>query len=217
MPLNLEVVKGELTSEHGMDGIESYEVHPPHPTYQLMWHTGLSINAMAIAICALENQPIPTGGFLSLDCKAHDLTVHLPAYDMVKSVKEQSDGSSGWIQVSLVWPKEPGKNDGWAVGLRRWMWLEVAVAFVELFEHHQQRARRRNRDVARMAMVIRDACAHGLRIASKRSGGAELDGLKITKGDHGRALSDFIGLGDFFVLALRMFNGPRVGQQRHYG
>jgi hypothetical protein len=116
--------------------------------------------------------------------------------------------------VSLVWRNEPGKNEGWAIGIRRWMWLTVAAGFVEFFEQHQQRARRHSHEVAQMAMVIRDSCAHGLRVASRRSGGAELDGLKIVREDHGKPLSDFFGLGDFFVLALRMFNGTELPRLR---
>lgn len=210
MPLNLEQKAGELTREYSMVGTESYEVYPSHPAYQFIWHMGLSINAMTIAVCALEDQPIPTDGYLSLACKAHELTVHLPAFGMVKHVKEQPAGVSPWIQVSLVWRKEVGKNDGWAIGIRRWMWLTVAAAFVEFFEQHRSRASRHNKEVVQMAMVIRDSCAHGLKIASKKSGGAELDGLKITRKDDGKPLSDFVGLGDFFVLALMMFNGPRL-------
>ncbi len=210
MPLNLEQKADEFTREYSMVGMESYEVYPTHPAYQFIWHMGLSINAMAIAVFAIENQPIPTDGYLSLACKAHDLTVQLPAYGMVKHVKEQPAGDPPWIQVSLVWRKESGKNDGWAIGIRRWMWLTVAAGFVEFFEQHQQRARRRNHELAQMAMVIRDSCAHGLQIASKKSGGAELDGLKIFREDHGKPLSDFVGLGDFFILALRMFNEPRL-------
>lgn len=49
-----------------------------------------------------------------------------------------------------------------------------------------------------------------MQIASKKSGGAELGGLKIFREDHGKPLSDFVGLGDFFALALRMFNEPRL-------
>ena len=214
MPLNLEHVDGELTIAHQADGRESYRVHPTHPAYQLLWHTGLSINAMTIAICAIGNEPIPTAGHMSLACKAHHLTVKLPAYDMVKAVKEDSEGISGWIELSFVGHREPGKNDGWATGIRRWMWLEVAAAFVELFEQHHKRAHRRNHEVARMAMVIRDSCAHGLNVTTKRSGGAELGDLKITRDHHGRPLSDFFDLGDFFVFALRMFNGQTPSQCR---
>lgn len=206
MPLNLELKAGELTREYSTVGMETYEVHPAHPAYQFILHMCLSINAMAIAICAIENQPIPTGGHLSLACKAHDLTVDLPADGMVRHVKEQAAGEQLWIQVCFVWRKESGKNDAWATGIRRWMWLTVATGFVELYEQHRVRARRHHHNVAQMAKVIRDACAHGLVITCRKSGGAQLDGLKITTEDHGKALSDFVGLGDFFVLALRMFN-----------
>ncbi len=210
MPLNLDQKAGELTREYSTVGMESYEVYPAHPAYQFIWHMGLSINAMAIAVCAIESQPIPTEGYLSLACKAHDLTVCIPAYGMVKHVKEQPTGEPPWIQVSLVWRKEPGKNNGWAIGIRRWMWLTVAAGFVEFFEHHRLRAYGHNHEVAQMAKVIRNACAHGLNITCNKRGGAELDGLKITRDDDGKPLSDFVGLGDFFVLALRMFNGPRL-------
>ncbi len=210
MPLNLEQRVGEFTREYSMVGMESYEVYAAHPAYQFIWHTVLSINAMAIAVLAIESQQVDAESYLSLACKAHDLTVHLPAYGIVKHVKEQPAGDPPWIQMSLVWRKEPGKNDGWAIGIRRWMWLTVAAGFVDFFEQHQQRSRRRNHELAQMAMVIRDSCAHGLLISSKKSGGAKLDGLKILREDHGKPLSDFIGLGDFFVLALRMFNGPKI-------
>src|SRR5690348_9247238 len=99
MPLNLEQKVGELTREYSMVGMESYEVHSAHPAYQFIWHMGLSIDAMAIAICALENLPVHTEGYLGLACKAHDLTVHLPAYGMVKRAKEQPVGARPWIQV----------------------------------------------------------------------------------------------------------------------
>jgi len=209
MPLDLEPKAREITREYSMVGMESYEVYAEHPAYPFIWHTGLSIDAMAIAVCAIEGSPVPTDGHLSLACKAHDLTVHLPAYGMVKHVKEQPEGDSPWIQVSFVWRKEPGKNDGWVTGIRRWMWLTVAAGFVEFFEQNQGRARRRNPELAQMAMVVRDSCAHGLQVTSKKSGGAELGDLKILRTDHGKPLSEFIGLGDFFVLALRMFNEPR--------
>lgn len=211
MPLNLEQKAGELTRAYHMVGMESYEIYPAHPAYQFIWHVSLSINAMTSAICAIENQPMPEG-YLSLACKAHDITVHLPANGMVKHVKEQPLGDPPWIQVSLAWRNEPGKNDGWALGIRRWMWLVVAAGFVEFFEQHRQRARRHNHKVAQMSMVIRDSCAHGLKIASRKSGGAELDDLMIIREDHGKPLSDFLGLGDFFVLALRMFSGPRLSR-----
>jgi hypothetical protein len=209
MPLDLEAKVGELAREYSMVGMESYEVYSRHPAYPFIWHMCLSIDAMTIAVCAIDNQPIPKDGYLSLACKAHDLTVHLPAYGMVKHVKEQPGGDPPWVQVSLVWRKEPRKNEGWATGIRRWMWLTVAAGFVEFFEQNQAKARRLNHETAQMAMVIRDSCAHGLRVSSKKSGGAELDELKITRSDQGKPLSDFIGLGDFFVLALRMFNQPR--------
>lgn len=210
MSLNLDLKEGVFTREYSMVGMESYEVYPAHPAYQFIWHTCLSINAMTIAVCAIEDQPAPMDGYLSLACTAHDLTVHLPAFGMVKHVKEQPTGDPPWIQVSLVCRKESGKNDGWAIGIRRWMWLTVAAGFVEFFEQHQKRVRRHNQLTARMGMVIRDSCAHGLKIASRKSGGAELDSLKITREDHGKPLSDFVGLGDFFVLALRMLNGPKL-------
>lgn len=209
MPLNLEQTPGEFTREYSMVGMESYEVYPGHPAYAFIWHMCLSINAMAIAVCAIENQPIPTDGYLSLACKAHDLTVHLPAYGMVKHVKEQPAGDPPWIQVSFVWRKEPQKNEGWATGIRRWMWLATAAGFVEFFEQHQSRARRRNNALAQAGMVVRDSCAHGLKISSSKSGGTSLNELEILRSDHGKPLSEFIGLGDFFVLALRMFNEPK--------
>ena len=209
MPLNLEQQAAVFTRDFSMVGMESYEVYSGHPAYRFIWHMILSIDAMAIAVCAIENQPIPTNGYLSLACKAHDLTVHLPAYGMVKHVKEQPAGDSPWIQVSLVWRKEPGKNDGWATGIRHWIWLTVAAGFVDFFEQHQGRARSRNQELGQMCMVIRDSCAHGLRISSKKSGGAKLGELEILREDHGKPLSDFIGLGDFFIFALRMFNEPK--------
>src|SRR5690348_13291932 len=92
MPLNLEQKIGELTRAYSMVGIESYEIYPNHPAYQFIWHVGLSINAMAAAVCSIENQPAPDG-YLSLACKAHDITVHLPATGMVKLVKEQIEGT----------------------------------------------------------------------------------------------------------------------------
>jgi hypothetical protein len=47
-----------------------------------------------------------------------------------------------------------------------------------------------------------------LHISSRKSGGARFDSIEILRKDHGKPLSNFLGLGDFFVLALRMFNEP---------
>ena len=217
MPLDLELRAGELTREYSMVGMESYEVRPDHPAYPFIWHICLSIDAMTVAVCAIGDMPIPTEGYLSLACRAHDLTVRLPAYGMVKRAKEQPDGDAPWIHVSFVWRKEPGKNDGWAADIRRWMWLTVAAGFVELFEQHRGRAGRRNRDLAKLGMVVRDACAHGLHVSSKKSGGVRFDGIEILRTDHGKPLSDFFGLGDFFVLALRMFNDPKLSSASDCG
>lgn len=207
MPLNLEQRANMLTCED-LVCTESYKVYPTHPAYQFIWHVGLSINAMTTAICAIEKQPIPEDGHLGLACKARDIIVQLPAHSMVRRAKEQSAGDSPWIEVSLVWRKEPGKNDGWAKEIRAWMWLTVAAGFVHFFEEHKTEAYKRNHKVAKMAKVIRDSCAHGLKVTCSKSGGAELNGLKLTSEDHGKPLSDYFGLGDFFVLALRMISEP---------
>lgn len=208
MLLNLLQKEGELTREYSMVGMESYEVYPGHPAYSFIWHICLSIDAMTIAVCVNGDMPIPKDGYLSLACRAHDLTVRLPAYGMVERAKKQPGGEPPWIQVSFVWRKEPGKNDGWATDIRRWMWLTVAAGFVELFERHRARAGRHHNDLAQLGRVIRDSCAHGLNICSRKSGGVRLDNIEILRDDHGKPLSNFFGLGDFFVLALRMFSEP---------
>jgi hypothetical protein len=208
MYLNLKPKNSELMREDFATDIESYKVYSAHPAYQFIWHVGLSINAMTAAIMAVELKPIPTDGFLSLTCKAHDITVRLPAHSMVKDVRRQPVEDRPWIEVSFVSPREAEKNSEWAVGIREWMWLVVAAGFMQCIEEHRRRAHRHNAEVAKMAEVIRDACAHGLKIATKKSGGANLANLSITREDDGKPLSDFVGPGDFFVFALRMFSEP---------
>lgn len=227
MPLNFERVEGELTAEHTVS-VESYKVYAAHPAYQFIWHAGLSINSMLIAVSVIKTLPPPTDGYLSLACRSYDTTVRLPALGFVKNVIQDSTGEPPWIQIDFIWPKESGKNEEWALGIRRWMWLTVGAGFVQLFEQQKRRAFKRDKEVALMAKVFRDSCAHGLKVTTKKNGlmdkktgCAKFGSLTLTKADHDKSLLDFIGLGDFFVLALSMFNGsssrlPPVGLEKQF-
>ena len=205
MPLHLGEKTGELERDAATI-VESYRVYPRHPAYSFVWHTCLSINAMSAAICALDSEPLPEG-YLSLACKAHNTTVRLPANGVVRYVKTQPAGDAPWVQVTFA-PGEPGKNDGWAHGFRHWMWLTVGAGFVQLYAEHMRAVHRRGTEAAMTVKVVRDACAHGMKITCRKNCGAMFGQVKISEHDNGRPLADFMGLGDFFVLALRAFSEP---------
>lgn len=206
VPLDLEQKTGKIERDVSDPSMESYNVYPSHPAYPFIWHTCLSINAMSSAICALDNQPL-TAGYLSLACKAHDATARLPAVGMVERVRMQAPGEGPWVQVTFA-AAERDKNSTWATGFRDWMWLTVGAGFVQLYEEHKQQIHRRVTAVAPATKIVRDACAHGMKITCRKGTRVLLGQREVSAGENGRRLDEFIGLGDFFVLALRAFSEP---------
>jgi hypothetical protein len=204
MAFNLEQKDGRLLRPSE----ERYYVYADHPAYEYLWHACLSFEAMGIAVSARKNLDIPNNGHLSLRCKAFGCTVVLPAHSVVDAVLAQKPDERPFIEITFEWNSKREKVD-WAVGIRKWMQLSLASGFIELYEQNIGPVHRRNKSVAAAAKVVRDACSHQFKIAINSAEGVDLDDLKIGIEHRNHSLWDFIDLGDFFVLAMRMFSEPK--------
>jgi hypothetical protein len=205
MSFELELKEGKLDRKIN----ETYHVHTDYPAYRYLLHSCLSFEAMGIAVSVRKKLDPPNGGHLSLPCKAFGCTVVLPANSVVDFVLAQRPDDRPFIEITYEWNSDRSRTE-WALGIRRWMELNLASGFVELYEQYKSRIHKRNSKVASAAKVVRDACSHDFKIAINNGDGVELDGFKITIDDRNKSLWEFMDLGDFFVLAMRMFSEPAM-------
>jgi hypothetical protein len=210
MHFDLDLESGKLTRKIN----EVYHVHGDHPAYEYLKHACLSFETMGIAASARKGLPLPSSAHLSLPCKAFACTVVLPAYGLVDlALAEQSDDRP-FIEITYEWDSERPRTT-WALGIRRWMELTLASGFVQLYEHNKTRIHKRSTKIGAVAKVVRDACSHSFTIAINNGEGVEIDGLKITTADRNKPMWDFLELGDFFVLSMRMFSEPKLDANKH--
>ena len=204
MTLNLRSARNVIErAAHGV-GEEYYEVYPAHPAFQYLLHACLSVTAMTMAVCMCKGINVPEDGYLGLSGKGFDYTIKLPGHNLVDITLQEIEPP--FIPITIEWRRKPDAHAIWALGIRRWMDQIVWPGFVELYEHNQQRIHRGTPAVADMAKLIRDSCAHGGRIANRsfQRAAVELNGLTIKPDDRNKPLSDFVMLGDLFILAMQM-------------
>lgn len=204
MHFDLHLEQGKLTRKIN----EVYHVHGEHPAYEYLKHACLSFETMGIAASVRKNLPPPDSGHLSLPCKGFACTVVLPAHGLVDlALTEQPDGRP-FIEITYEWNSERPRAT-WASGIRKWMELTLASGFVQMYEQNTKRIHKRSTNIGALAKVVRDACSHDFAIAINKAGAVGVDGIKITLDDRNKSLWDFFDLGDFFVLAMRMFSEPK--------
>ncbi|BDU22046.1 hypothetical protein [Dyella sp. GSA-30] len=201
--LNLPLRPGLLTSIDQDFGDEHYVVHRENPAFDFFWHMALSVSAMTIAISSINKLTVSKGDYIGLSGVGFDYTVRIPAHGSVEDVL--SGQKILGMVITLHFGKDQSAQAGWPEELKRWMEMVLWPGFVHLFETHETSISKRGGDAGRLARILRDAYAHGGKIANKKSGlESSWHGVSITKANNGDPVSEFVGGSDLIVLALKL-------------
>lgn len=210
MPLDLLEGIGVITRSKDPLGDEDYLIFPSHPAYLFLWHICLSVSAMSMALTQFDDgkRAVNPGDHVRIGGVALDYTLRIPAEGSVRmAITEQYPP---FVPLTVHYGKHYGSQEIWAKPLKRWIEQIVWPGFVNLFEHKRILIERGDTQVVALARVVRHSCAHGGMVAMDSCKSPEVGWktLRFTKEMSGDPLFDIMGVADFVLLALKMFDLP---------
>lgn len=186
-------------------GDADYLVFPAHPAFAYLWNVVLSVSAMSIALGTFHNQAVNPGDHIRLSCIGFDYTIRIPAHGAMHDAVYNR--STAYVPLTVHNGRELHAQAIWAPALRSWIDGVLWPGLVDLYEKHTTRIHKKNPEVGRLAKVLRDSFAHAGKVTMhKGSPPASWGDIRITNSDIGRPVSEFFGLGDFLILAMKMFD-----------
>jgi hypothetical protein len=205
MKLNINSIPLYIEKIFDSEEQEHYEIYQSHPAYEYLFHTFLSIEAMTSAICINKKIEIPDNGYLGISGKAFDNTVRLMAHSSIEMVLSVNHPDKIPLIVDIG--KKTSSHESWAPTLKNWMYEIVYPGFVELYEKNKSNIHKNNRDISKLAKLIRDSISHGRKITSKDYP-VSWNGFELTRKDDKQPMSNYFLYADIIIVAICMLNKP---------
>lgn len=210
MTLDLLEEVGVIMRGEDSLGDEDYFIFPGHPAYSFLWHICLSVSAMSMALAWLDEdkREVNPGDHIRIGGVALDYALRIPAEGSVRmAISEQYPP---FVPLTVHHGRHHGTQEIWAEPLKRWLEQIVWPGFVNLFEHRKALIEGGDTQIVALARVVRHSCAHGGMVAmdSCKSSEVSWKTLRFTKEMNGDPLFPIMGVADFVLLALKMFDLP---------
>jgi len=188
--------------------MEVYAVYPTHPAYEYIHFVQMSVEAMTRSVCELKGEHFPNDGYLGLSAYGFGLSWRVQMDDVIDLALQDTLPPIAYAPIDHRGKK--GAHDTWAIAFRPWLTYILRIGFIHLFETNERAVMKHGSDAGRLAKLVRDSSAHGGKVCTRENvafRGLEFDKLQNKKVE----LSDHFGFGDYLVLALCMFDAPKMG------
>lgn len=191
--------------------LEVYTLYPTHPAYEYFHFVQMSIEAMTRSVCALKSEEFPSGSHFGLSAHGFGMTFRVQMQGVIDLALE--DTLPPLIHAPIDHRQHRGFHEEIAYALRPWLTYILRIGFIHLFERNLNAIRRHGGDAGQLAKLVRDSAAHGGKILTTQDR-VTFRGFSFTKAQSKKVnLDEHFGFGDYLVLAICMFNAPKMGLQ----